>query len=1140
MREQGKCNLYIVGDRAVGKTTLIRKLAEEKNLFPGKTRELQIVDWIIEEDDKTVIVEIKERAPLGKNSLTYFGKENPEKSVIVIVITPPKYTRGNVFSNYWQNFINTISPNNIVIVLFNVKNNNKNIDFNSVRAKHPIIREIFYSSDFWKEEFEEFKFFLRQTIINAFTGRLDYVRVLIKNNFITKNKTLDLGNCYLTSLYEVKELFDSIHLEKLILSNEWAAFRNIKWHNIQSKNSGGKNSLGVIPLEINRLSKLKQLIIGGDWNDTNNRWNRWRINDLNPLITLKELEYLNLSNNRIKHVPSIKKIKKLKVLHLNNNEISRIYSFGEFESLEEIYLSNNQLTNVAFLRKLKNVKTIDLHANKIKDITPLKTLIEGLNINNSKWEQDTINIAKNPLETPPIEIVNTSKEAVLSYFKDISAGKPFINKDVKLILVGNSEVGKTTLAKYFNKEIDLEKQHSPTHWLDEKLLKSKHIIGKIKEKCNINLFDFGGHDYFHDTHHLFFGSNTIYILLWDKETNKLNFRTTSQENIKKEFVQVQTQDYPLKYWLDSIKYFIKEKKTENFEFDSNKTDDYNSLVLVVQNKVHNAKDIVHLDNNAIVSDYSFIYEFVNISIKPKRNLDYLDTLLVDILNKTQIIGANLPGYYGEVKKNIKNYTGNPILTIVQFQNYCNSVLKTALTLKQSEFLADYLKQIGVVLYYPKGNTDDKIYINKKWVIDQIYVVLEGLTEKKGEFDLTYLNNVLGNNLGQDQINSVIQLMIEFKIIFKHPDTDCFIAPLYLPAKPIQSVKLFIDENKWAYRRFIYKGFIQKNVILNFFQEYGKLVLKEDSNAIKELYYYWKDGLIVKDTDSNEIVMVKFHLGDNEGNAFIDVIKINTETKTKFTDKIIHYLKEINENYEIEEMVTLDGKHFVSLDVLNKNAKEGKLIFTERSIRDTIKSEEKMKEFKLQDYKSFLESGIKRKKVVISYSKKDLEKVHTLIRYLKPLEDMDLIEHPWYCTAMNPADEWDIKIQSKFNDADIIIFMVSEYFYSTEYIIEKEIKAAIHKYDNGTEKSVKIIPIILEHYEWGRIHPYNLKRFSALPYQGKPISDFNNEKMAWNTITICIRTMIEKDLDPAKIDIISRELQEIYERQVKGKLDLNSR
>ena len=61
----------------------------------------------------------------------------------------------------------------------------------------------------------------------------------------------------------------------------------------------------------------------------------------------------------------------------------------------------------------------------------------------------------------------------------------------------------------------------------------------------------------------------------------------------------------------------------------------------------------------------------------------------------------------------------------------------------------------------------------------------------------------------------------------------------------------------------------------------------------------------------------------------------------------------------------------------------------------------------------------------------------------------------------------------------------------------------------------------------------------MPFQAKPISDFKNEKLAWNTITAAIRKMIEKDLDPAETDFLAREMQEFYERQVEGKLDNNS-
>ena len=1143
MNESVKCNLNIIGNIAVGKTTLINKIIGRENDHHKRSKDYKTTVWPISYNNIIVEVEVNERSSFDQMLTNEFDKEfiyNLDNSVIILVVNPLYEKKDKGYERIWTEYLNRIPINCIVLLFFNKPSDNEfeKLDFISLRERYPVIREI-VNYDIQNDKLDDFNFLLENIIINRFTDRLGYARKIIKENFASKKTELDLGNCSLTSLYEVEELFDNTHLEKLVLSNEWAAFRNVKWYKIPSENKLGRNILGAFHPKISNLKKLKHLIAGGDWNDGKSWWNRWRIDDLSPILSLAELEYLNVSNNRLHIVPSLSRLKKLKILHLNNNEIFKINIRNNHLTLEEIYLSNNRLTSVSFLKFFLVAKTIDLHGNRIKKLSPIISQIDRLNITNSKWEQNTINIAKNPLEQPPMEIINTGKEAVLSYFNDILKGGSFINKDVKLILVGNSEVGKTTLAKYLNNEIELDKEHPSTHWLEEKQLKSKHIIDKIKERCNINLFDFGGHDYFHDTHHLFFSKNTIYLLLWDKDTNRLNYRVINQKNNKSKTVEVKIQDYPIRYWLDSIKYFIKEKETQNFDFEIEKEEEYNSLTLLIQNKVSNTGEIVHLNNRDVFLNYPFIFEFTNISIKPKRNLAHLDSLITELLNKTKIIGAKLPDYYRVIKNNIKIYNGKPILTIKEFNTYCNNLLITNISLEQTTFLADYLKQIGAILYYPTSKNGDKIYIKKKWVIDQIYLILDGLNEKYGEFNLEHIKKILPTSLSNEEVQSIIQLMIEFKIIFKHPDSNNFIAPLYLPLQPIKAVELFIDNKKIPHRRFLYNGFIQKNVVLTFFQEYGKLVIKEKSNIDKGLYYYWKDGLVIKDSVSNEIVMIQFNIGDNNGNAFIDVIKINNDSETEFVREIVNYIKSINKDYEIEEMVTLDGIDYVSLEVLNKNAKQGKLIFTEsRNSNEEKPNEIEKKEFKLKDYTMFLESGIKKKKVVISYSKKDLVRVHTFIRYLKPLVDFDLIEQPWYCTLANPAEEWDLKIQSKFSEADIIFFMVSEYFYATQYIIEKEIKAAIDRYDK--DKTVKIIPIILEHYEWGRKEPYNLKRFSALPYQAKPISDFNNEKLAWNTITVCVRAMIEKDLDPAKIDLISRELQEIYERQVEGKLDFNSK
>ncbi|MBA9074342.1 Leucine-rich repeat (LRR) protein/GTPase SAR1 family protein [Flavobacterium gossypii] len=956
--------------------------------------------------------------------------------------------------------------------------------------------------------------------------------LLIEDCLKTKSKRLDLGNCGLRSLETMPEIFECIHIEELILSNEWSEYKDGKWRKLTSKNKGKKNNIQFLPSLISELSDLKILICGGDWNEYDNEeWNRWGIISLASVTKLKKLEYLNLSNNMLTSIVGLNKLTNLKIAHLNNNKISKVENLNNLNNLKELYLSNNKIKTVDFVNSLDSIETLDLHNNLIRDLRPIKTIIGNIGISNDKWGINTLNIAKNPLEQPPIEIVNLGKEAVLGVFDDIEKSGRYVNKDIKVILVGNSEVGKSTLVKYLDKEYNLENEHLPTLWMEEKIIKSKYSINTIGEECFLHVFDFGGHDYYHDTHHLFYSTNTIYLLLWDKETNNLKSRKTLQRTKEDFEIEIETQDYPIRYWLDSIKYYTKDVEADNFEFEIKREIVYDSSLLLIQNKVDDSSKIVFQDNKNLKNDYSFIYDIINISIKPKRNIDHFDSLFLELLNNMNIIGAVLPKFYEPIKRSLNSYVGKPVLTFVEFVSYCNEILRDSIDVPQAKRLLKYLEQVGLVLCTNK-DSEERIYVDKKWIIENIHKVLEKLIDKKGEFEIDYVIKILDND--NSKVDDLLLMMEEFKIIFKHPYSDIYIAPLYLPKIPDGKVKLFLNENQKPYRRFEFTGFIHKNVILSIFQKFGTL-FSLDKN--RDIFYYWKDGLIIKDPNTSEIIMIKFHLGNQDGNACIDIYDLTQKKVPVFREEVLKFIREVNQGYELEEMVTLNGVDYISKGLLEENAKLGKHIFSEKKLSEPQKSRKQQTLFKLKDYMEFIDTPIKRKKVVISYSKKDLAHIHNLRRYLQPLIDAELIEQPWYCTSLNPGDDWDTKIKNKFQEADIVFFMISEYFYSTKYIIEHEIKTAIDRYDNG--ENIKIIPVILEFYDWGRKEPYNLQRFSALPYQAKPISDFGNPKIAWNTITASVRMMIEKDLDPGKIDIIGRDLEEIYERQVKGKLDNNS-
>jgi len=172
----------------------------------------------------------------------------------------------------------------------------------------------------------------------------------------------------------------------------------------------------------------------------------------------------------------------------------------------------------------------------------------------------------------------------------------------------------------------------------EKEVKSKLILDRIGQQCMLRLFDFGGHDYYHDTHHVFFSKNSVYLLLWEPATNDLKLRSSLQEGPDKKINRVETQDYPLEYWLDSVKFYNKGVQPVNFDFKSNKKDVYDTWLLLIQNKTANRGQMKPLKNDCLLERYSFIFEFLNLSIiNPKRNMTYFDSVLLDMLDNTAIL-----------------------------------------------------------------------------------------------------------------------------------------------------------------------------------------------------------------------------------------------------------------------------------------------------------------------------------------------------------------------------------------------------------------------------------------------------------------------------------------------------------------------
>lgn len=869
-------------------------------------------------------------------------------------------------------------------------------------------------------------------ILSWFENNLEVARDKIRN---IQNNRLDLGNLGLTDLSFLPELFQLENLEELILSNHYAEFDNGFWNKIYSANEHYPNNILGIPNDIKKLKRLRKLIIGGDWKKGND-WNRWRIKSVNNILDLRFLEVLNVSNNQIVNFKNLYKLSNLKSLYANNNEIKNINDLGKFESLQELYLSNNQLKKVDFLKDLDSIKAIDLHANLITDLTSISGLIKKIGIIDDKWKVDTICISNNKLVNPGIEVVRNGVTAVLNQIEENNLSKLFINDEIKLILIGNSEAGKSTFASYLNGNRDFAKKLPYTLWMDE--------LNVIIEDTKVRVFDFGGHDYFHDTHHIFFTNNTIYFLLWDNLNNDYKSRKIEQVDKNNLVVINETEDYPLKYWLESIKHYIRNKNATNFNFgeDFEKTQTYSSDVLVIQNKVSENKEIKHLNNELLKENYSFIYDFGNIDIHTNRNMEYITLMLKEMIVNSKFVGVKYPVYYKKIRESLQSYNDNghkPVVTIEEFLDYCIKISKEDLTLDFTRNIANYLDAIGVIIL---SKNEDLLYLNKNLLSEGVLKIFLGLKDKKGEFNKNYAEELLG-----DHTEHILKFMIDFKMIFRIEKTNLtfYVAPLYLPSTPNALIDLLIDDNKLPSRRFHYTGFIHKNVVLDIFSKYSDKIKRDDDYKNT---YYWKSGLIIK--ENNGLILIKFFNGTNNGGAFIDIIKLNNQVDEVFFQTVIQYIIDVNKDYKPSEMVTSNGLDFVPLKDILENEKQKNIIFKYEN-----------KYYRLIDFKPYLKNKNYMKKLFISYSNEDHHWKEMLVKNLKPLTQFQLLK-PWSCEDMTSGN-WNDQIQKELKEADIVVFMMSLNFVTSDYILREEVFKTFEEIKNNPDK--KVICVLVKNFAW---------------------------------------------------------------------------
>ena len=113
------------------------------------------------------------------------------------------------------------------------------------------------------------------------------------------------------------------------------------------------------------------------------------------------------------------------------------------------------------------------------------------------------------------------------------------DRELKLIVLGNGRVGKTSILKRLI-ENTFDPCETSTHAIELIPWEWELTDGPIR----VNVWDFGGQDIYHGTHGLFVKHRAVFLVVWDRATEGI---PTYEED------DLVFENFSLQYWLDYVR-----------------------------------------------------------------------------------------------------------------------------------------------------------------------------------------------------------------------------------------------------------------------------------------------------------------------------------------------------------------------------------------------------------------------------------------------------------------------------------------------------------------------------------------------------------------------------------------------------------
>jgi internalin A len=591
------------------------------------------------------------------------------------------------------------------------------------------------------------------------------------------------------------------------------------------------NQISVIPNAIAQLIKLRHLYLMSN-----------QISVIpDSIAQLVNLQTLYLSNNQISVIPnSIAQLVNLQTLDLMSNQISVIPdSIAQLVNLQSLYLSNNQISVIPnSIAQLVNLQTISLFNNRIQGLSATIATCPALK---------QLDLRGNPIPIPNLILGGKSSreigdlQTILKFYfqtQDPADREPL--HEAKLLIVGEGEAGKTTLAeKLQNLDFEVQPGRDSTEGIDVIRWEFAQTDG-IPFRANI--WDFGGQAIYHQTHQFFLTERSLYLLVVDDRRENPNFY----------------------YWLNVIRVL---------------TD--NSPVLVIQNEKNNNK--CNTNEGELRKEFDNLEKFFPLNFaSDKAKLEALQQHIQQRIAQLPQVREYWLKSWVRIRHILENYAQNQnYISLEEYKTLCraNSITDIAEMLQISKAL----HELGICLHFQQGILKHQIILKPEWVTNAIYKVVKNdeIVANNGCFTTDNLKALWRNRQYAEVQDELLALMQKFSLCYPLiglPGT--YIAPQILPIAPPDYRDIdFTDSLTLTYRY----EFMPKGLIAPFIVGMYRLIARDQRLV-------WRNGVILTDGNAQAEIIESYYSREIQ-------IRVTGFQKKSLLDRIRQKIWEIHASYD---------------------------------------------------------------------------------------------------------------------------------------------------------------------------------------------------------------------------------------------------